>query len=409
MKERVLMLALAAGALALFYVLLFPKPQPDSGDMGLPLSTESRPEGYLAVSRWLTEQHIPVISFRYRYDRLADSLPQPRGNLLLLSMPQQVPMRTAEVAALESWVEHGNTLLIMAALLDTPAWILNADSLLKEHIEQLSGLQFQGGSAAQKIDLKELLVDRLDIQPRGDHPLMAGVKHITAVSRFPLRQGQLRGRSDAMPLELASRSDKGDSTLWLIRRGAGQIVLSAVASPFSNGAVALGDNARLLANIVAWCRESGGAVVFDDAHQGATAYYDARAFFADPRLHRTFVWIVLLWLAMVLGALPLRAVRRAWRPIDETAYVEASARYFAAVVPPYAAAQRLIESFLRGAQAATQSGDEPPLWEQFDSDPRVSATHRRELHSAYEKACAGKRIDLARLQSLLAHLRRNTE
>jgi hypothetical protein len=162
----------------------------------------------------------------------------------------------------------------------------------------------------------------------------------------------------------------------------------------------------LLANIVSWGREDGGSVIFDDAHQGATAYYDGRAFFADPRLHHTLAWIVLLWLALVLGALPLRVTRRVWQPIDETAYVEASARYFAAVVPPNAAAQRLIESFLRGSRTeATQTA----LWESFDADPRVSTAQRHALHMLYEQACAGKRIDLVRLQNLLAQLRRTLE
>ncbi len=401
MRERVLVLALAAGALALFYVLLFPKPQPDLNDLGMPLSTESRPEGYLAVARWLAQQQVPTASFRYRYDRL----PNTTGNLLLISMPQRVPTRTAEITALENWIERGNTCLIMAALVDTPTWILNPDPLLDERLEHLTGLHRES-SAKRPIDLKTLIADRVDIQPRGAHALVAGVQHIIALSRLPLRRAPLRAGNDTLPLELAARGDGGDSTLWLIRRGAGQIVLSAVASPFSNGAVALGDNARLLANIVSWGRAAGGTVIFDDAHQGATAYYDGRAFFADPRLHRTFGWIILLWLALVLGALPLRSAQRQWQPIDETAYVEASARYFAAVVPPSAAAQRLIENFLHGLRSTAGTDHGPALWERFDSDPRLSEAERRALHTLYEKACAGKRIDLTRLQTLLAQLRR---
>jgi hypothetical protein len=406
MKERALVLALAAGALALFYILFFPKPQPGLDDTGMPLSTESRPEGYLAAARWLERQHIPTASFRYRYDRL----PNTTGNLLLVSMPQRVPARTAEIAALETWVERGNTLLIMAALVDTPPWILTPDSLMDERLEHLTGLR-RAASSAANIDLKSLMIDRLDIQPRGAHALVAGVEHVTAVSKYPLRRAALRAADGTLPLELAARVDGGDSTLWLVRRGAGQIVLSSVASPFSNGAVALGDNARLLANIVSWGRESGGTVIFDDAHQGATAYYDGRAFFADPRLHRTLGWIVLLWLAFVLGSLPLRATQRKWQPIDETAYVEASARYFAAVVPPNAAAQRLIDNFLRGLRpaAAPAADSETALWEPFDSDPRLSQAQRRALHTLYEKARAGKRIDLAGLHNLLAQLRRTLE
>ncbi len=404
MKERALVLALAAGALALFYVLLFPKPQPDLTNAGMPLSTEARPEGYLAVVRWLAQEHIPTASLRYRYDRL----PNTTGNLLLVSMPQRVPARTGEIAALESWVERGNTLLIMAALVDTPAWILSPDSLMDERLEQLTGLR-RAASSPRNIDLKSLMVDRLDIQPRGTHALVAGVRHITAVTKYPLRRAALEAHDGTLPLELAARGDAGDSTLWLVRRGAGQIVLSTVASPFSNGAVALEDNARLLANIVSWGRGSGGAVIFDDAHQGATAYYDGRAFFADPRLHRTLGWILLLWLALVLGALPLRAAQRKWQPIDETAYVEASARYLAAVVPPGAAAQRLIENFLRGLRPVSDADHDPALWESFDSDPSLSDKQRRALHTVYERACAGERIDLTGLHILLVELRRTLE
>lgn len=405
------MLALAAGALALFYVLFFPKPPSESTGIALPLSTESRPEGYLAVWRWLAEQRIPAASLRYRYDRLPALLPKSTGNLLLVSMPQQVPARAAEMAALESWVERGNTLLIMAAILDTPLWITNPDPELNGRIERLTGVHVDVPRARfnDLNDLKSLLVERLDIHPRGAHVLTTGVQQITAVSKLPSRRAQLRGHGDTIPLELAVRNDGDEPTLWLVGRGAGQIVLSAVASPFSNGALTLAGNARLLANIISWCRDSGGTVVFDDAHQGATAYYDGKAFFADPRLHGTIGWLLLLWLAMVLGALPLRAVQRSWEPIKETAYVEASARYFAAVVPPSAAAQRLIENFLRGLQVGIDPDTASDLWQQFDSDPRVSPGQRRALHALYTRACSGKHVPLVRLQNLLAQLSRNLE
>jgi Domain of unknown function (DUF4350) len=407
-KERLLVLALAAGALGLFYVLFFPKPQAASDAIVRPLSSESRPEGYLAVWRWLGEQHIRAVSLRYRYDRLPSLLSKPTGNLLLVTLPQWVPARAAEIEKLEGWVEHGNTLLIMAAIHDTPPWSLDADPLLKEKVEQLTGLHLETHSAG-KADLKALFADRLDVVPRGEHPLLAGVRHITAAAKLPTRNARLNGPDDSIPLELATRADSGEPTLWLMRRGAGQIVLSSVSSPFSNGAVALTDNARFLANIIAWCCGPGATVVFDDAHQGATAYYDGRAFFADPRLHHTLGWIVFLWFALVLGALPLRAVQRSWQPLDEGAYVEASARYFANVVPPSEAAQRLIESFLRRLGAGTHPDREPALWELFDEDSRVSDPQRRALHVLYEHACAGKRVDLVRLQNLLAQLRENLE
>jgi hypothetical protein len=404
-KERVSVLALAAGALGLFYILIFPKPPAPADEIVRPLSSEVRPDGYLAAWQWLVEQHIPVVRLRYRYDRLPGLLSKPTGNLLLVTMPQWVPARTAELEKLEGWVERGNTLLIMAAIHDTPPWSVDSDPLLNDKIEQLTGLRLQK-DRAQKADVQSsILLDRLDIVPQGEHPLLAGVRHITATGTLPVRDGRLKASDGTLPLELANRSDTGEPTLWLIRHGAGQIVFSTAASPFSNGAVAVTDNAQFLANIIAWCRGPGGTVVFDDAHQGATDYYDGRAFFADPRLHHTLWWLVFLWLAMILGALPLRAARRSWQPVNEGAYVEASARYFANVVPPNEAAQRLIESFLRRLGAGAHPDREPRLWELFDADPRVSDSQRSALHALYESACAGKRVDLVRLQNLLAQLR----
>jgi hypothetical protein len=407
-KERVSVLALAAGALGLFYILFFPKPPAPADEVVRPLSSEVRPEGYLAAWRWLEEQHIPAVSLRYRYDRLPGLLSKPTGNLLLVTMPQWVPARTAELEKLQGWVERGNTLLIMAAIDDTPPWSLDSDPLLKEKLEQLTGLELET-VPAQKADVKSIFADRLDIRPRGEHPLLDGVRNITAVATLPVRHARLNDSDDDLPMELATRTDSGDPTLWLIRRGAGQIVFSTVASPFSNRAVAVTDNARFLANIIAWCRGPGATVVFDDAHQGATDYYDGRAFFADPRLHHTLWWLVFLWLAMILGALPLRAARRSWQPVNESAYVEASARYFANVVPPNEAAQRLIESFLRRLGGGAHPDREPRLWELFDADPRVSDSQRNAMHVIYERACAGKRVDLVRLQNLLAQLREPLE
>ena len=394
MRERLLVLALAAGALGLFYVLLFPKPRPASADLARPLSTESRPEGYLAVWRWLKQQQVPAASLRYRYDRLPALLPRATGNLLLISMPQLEPPRAAELQQLERWVEAGNTLLIMAAIDDTPLWAIGGDTLFQDKLEHLAGVRFKesvgvipsvrrdlkAGTAARFVDLTALTRGDLDIQPRGQQPLVAGVRHIAAVSTLPVRSAQLQGLDDSLPLVLAARTDNSEAALWLVRRGAGQIILSGIASPFSNAAVALADNGRLLTNIIAWSRGAGGTVVFDDAHQGATAYYDGKAFFADSRLQHTLLWTVLLWLAYVLGALPLRAVQRSWQPLDEGAYVEASARYFAAVVPPGEAAQRLIERFLEGLQGPTGPGHDGSLWERFDTHSRISAAQRRTLH-----------------------------
>ncbi|MFZ0500167.1 MAG: DUF4350 domain-containing protein [Steroidobacteraceae bacterium] len=415
MKERLLVLGLAAGALALFYALFFPKPQTRrlGFQNGLPLTTDTRPDGYLAVWLWLGKEHIPRVSLRLQYDHLDGLLRRPQGNVLLVTMPQEAGARETELEALESWVARGNTLLIAAAVDDEPPWAIGTfDTLMRERLQRLTGLRFTTPTHATS-SLQGVSVGKLEIRPRdGRFPLLGGVGHIESL-QYVSRSWHATGVDERLPLELAARSDDGHPVIWLERSGAGQIILCTVASLFSNAGVLRGDNAQLLANVIAWSRGPGGAVVFDDAHQGLTAFYDAKAFFADPRLHATLAWIVLLWLAFVLGSQPLRARRREWRPLDETAYVEAGGRYLAAVVRPADAAQRLIEDFLKSLRARlnleSHAEDDAPhaVWQWLRTQPAVSAAERQELQACYARACAGERVDLTRLQNLLAQLRGN--
>lgn len=414
MRERWVTLLLAAGALGVFYALFFPKPQLQPTPVTQPLSTDGGPEGYLAFWRWLGQEHIPRLSLRLKYDRLSGMLGRPTGNLLLMTMPQRIATRAAELAALEEWVARGNTLVIVAALDDEPAWAVETlDPSMMRRLERMTGLRFTARERAKSV-LRALTAERLDIRPRGEFPLLRNVRHLSTPADFS-RSWRASTVDERLPLELASRGDDGDPVIWLERRGAGQIILCAVAGPFSNAGVLRDDNARLLANIVGWSRGAGGSVVFDDAHQGLTAYYDAQAFFADPRLHATLGWIAILWLAFVLGPQPLRAWRREWRPVDEISYVEAGGRYLAAVVRPADAAQRLIDDFLEWLrvrlrhESSGSSDASVAVWRWLDAQPAVSAAERRELQACYANACAGERVNLTRLQNLLAQLRERLE
>jgi hypothetical protein len=402
-RERLLTLVLAAGALALFYLLLVPKPQHRPAALGLPLSTDPRPDGYLAIWRWLGEEHVPRVSLRYRYGRLFSLHIPPRGNVLILTLPQREPMTFAEGGDLARWLAQGNTALVVAAVDDEPLWATETGGpLMPEALSSLTGVRFAPGTASSLSH--SLSATRLHIVPRGPHPLLAGVRHLTAILTLPARSFEPRLAAGRLPLALAARGDDGEPALWLERRGPGQIILCAAASPFANAGIALGDNAALLANIIAWSRRPGGAVIFDDAHGGLTAYYDARKFFADPRLHATLGWIVLVWLAFVLGPTPLALARSRWRPLDESAYVDTGARYLATVVEPGVAARHLIEEFLRAAaRGADRNGG---AWQALDADARVQPADRRALQTLYARACAGGRVDLVRLQNLLARLRR---
>jgi Domain of unknown function (DUF4350) len=401
MRERLVLLALAACAFAAFYALFVPKPAPGPSPIPRPLSSERRPDGYLALWQWLRAARVPEKSLRYRYDRLPALVARPTGNLLLVTLPEAVPARPLEIDDVDRWVARGNTLLVVAALDDTPIWSAHADPAFLQRIEQMTGLQFtpRKGAAGN--------ARRLELAPAGPHALLAGVEHVIALSPLPASRWSLGASNGILALGLAKRVDDGDAALWLERRGAGQIIVCAAGSVFSNAGLALGDNARLLTNILGWSLGPSGTVIFDDAHQGQTAFYDAKAFFADPRLHRTLGWIVLLWLVFVLGPLPLRATRSRPQPLDETAYVEASARYLAAVVPERDAARRLIENFLEKLRERLSLGDEGAALSWLDRQARVSPARCRELRACYARALAGERVDLTATQNLLVELQRS--
>src|SRR6185312_4007746 len=146
-------------------------------------------------------------------DQLAALLRKPTGNVLIVTMPQRVPVRTRELEELRAWVARGNTLLILAAVEDTPLWMLGTDPLFEDHLEAMTGLRFVSPKAAGGTELKNLVQDRFDIQFRGLHPLMTGISHLTAVTPLPPRRARLRAGLKSLPLELAARRDGNDTTL----------------------------------------------------------------------------------------------------------------------------------------------------------------------------------------------------
>jgi hypothetical protein len=417
MKQRALTALLALAALALFYALLLPKPisvlRPDS----LPWSTDPGDDGQLAVWRWLSAEHIPVLSLRQRYDRLESHAggEAATGNLLIMVLPQRLAAHADEWQPLARWVERGNTLLVMAALDDTPRWSLGVESRMVDDLQRAAHLSFLARTPepgpAQTPQLREQLNAMLaptliPIVPDGEHPLLAQVSHLEADSDLPASRWRVQAIDGAVPVTLAQRADNLDPVMWLMRQGQGQVIVCALASPFTNREIARPDNAQLLSNIIGWSRAPQGRVMFDDAHQGLVDFYDPQAFFHDPRLHRTLWWIVLLWLAFVLGPLGLRSAFSAWRPVDETALIDASGRFYSAAVAPRAAARRLFENFfneLRRRLGLPASGE--PLWDWIAAQAPISTRERSQLQAQYARVYAGERVELVRLHNLLCELR----
>jgi hypothetical protein len=442
LKDRLLTLALALGAVVLFYVFLAPKPANPLTDTQ-PLSTDSGDDGYQALWRWLRSQDIPVVASHDPYSRLTAAAAFPaRGNVLLTTLPQRVPARLDELNALDAWVERGNTLLVMAALDDTPGWAVAASPAFLRTLGRMTRLKFEvpvkpkkegragpakeapaahpeAGTAARTLRAMQhaLQPQHLRITATGTHPLFDGVRRVAAESEFPASRWHAEAMDTAPVLEIGQYSTAADGSgaepaVWLKGQGAGQIIVFAVASAFSNRTIAVDDNAQLLSNILAWARASGGAVIFDDDHQGAVSYYDAKAFFHDARLHWTLFWILLLWLLYVLGWQRMRSAAPTWNPADVTNFIGVTGGFFAASLTPAAAGRRLFENFfgvLKGARGSSVSGSGPPPWEWISSHAHVQPAQMAELKRLHARAHAGKAVDLVRLHNLLTRLEGNLE
>jgi hypothetical protein len=123
----------------------------------------------------------------------------PGGNLLLTTLPHELPIHPDEAAQLDEWISRGNTLVVAAALDDTPAWALAGGARLVKDVGRLTRLRFdvadepaetkdgdEGRPDALRSALNRLSEPRdIVMTPRGVHPLMRDVHSLRVVSDFP--------------------------------------------------------------------------------------------------------------------------------------------------------------------------------------------------------------------------------
>ena len=446
MKDRLLTFALALGALVSFYALLMPKPAAPQERVTRPITIEKGPNGYLAMKRWLDAEGAKPISLRERYGRLPKlTSAAPTGNLLISTTPQLHPLRASEVAPLRDWISAGNTLLVVAGLSDTPDWSMGEgiDEQFMDHMYSMTGLHFaqaqpdDDGKGDDKVEATPAPVDpqkqaadqkkkprkappiaaalvaqkleqplRFEAVPNGSHPLLEGVKSISALSEYPTLQWRARSDEADLILELTRNAESEAPALWLLRFGDGQVIVSAYGSIFTNKLLGKADNARLLANIVKWSRQPGGEVLIDDAHQGLVAFYDAQAFFGDPRLHRSLGWLLGLWLVFILGPQRLRAAASGWHSVDVTSFVRASGGFMARVLRPSVAGQQLFANFFNDVRRRVGLPvNGAPVWDWMNANRALPAADMDRLRELHGKVLRGRRVDLPVLQTLLVQAR----
>jgi hypothetical protein len=418
-KERLVTLGLAIAALFLCYALFLPKPPPEDLAPPRPLSTDAGAAGYLAAWRWLNAGHVPVMALRDRFDHLSGpGAVGAAGNVLLTTLPHKLPVRPNEAPQLDAWIERGNTLVVAAALDDTPQWALEGDARLVKDVGRLTRLKLETVETKKpKTDItttartlqsafKALSGSRIvDIEPRGAHPLLHGIHVLRVVSDLPASRWHATPMDSAGVLQIARATEGGAGAIWVRRQGKGQVIVLGVAGLFGNQNIGSADNATLLANIIGWSLKPGGTVIFDDAHQGAVDYYDAKAFYADPRLHRTLAWLVLLWFVFVLGLQRLRAHASDRQAADVTAFVGRSGEFFASTLTPAAAGGRLLANFFNSIHrrlGAREDGS--PTWEWLASQAAISPADVVALQELQTRIHKGGRVNLSRLQNLLSQL-----
>jgi hypothetical protein len=402
---------------------------PGERDASAPTTAERRANGLLGVMTWLQQEGIGSVSLRERFDALA-RFPalSPTGNLLIVTLPAATAFRTDEVVALDGWIRRGNTLLILAALSDRPEWA-RADRGLVGDLQLLSGLEAQAqveprkaGSPRRDITRDARLLERgaraslgplepirSHLVPNRPHPYLEGVHRAVALSDLPPMQWSVKVPRDGFMLALAHEESTKEGVLWVRPLGAGTLLVSGFASLFSNRALGLEENARLLANIVASTTAPDGSVIFDDEHQGLSAAYDPAKFYKDRRLYATLAIVAAVWLVWVLGGTQLPAPAMHAPAPQEMQLVRDTGLFLARVLRPAAAARCLFDNFFLGIRGVLHDGrdaEETALWTWLEQHPRLAAAEVAQLKSWYMQAYADQKVPLVRLRNLIVRTER---
>ncbi len=424
MKERLTTLACALGALALFLAMIMHGDDANSaGDTPRPTSEEGGPNGYHGAMTWLDRQHIRTVSVRERFNQLA-ALPQmpAAGNLLIVTLPAATAFKTEEFRSLESWVRAGNTLLVLAALCDNPNWAFMAGRPAGNDLSLLTGMQFQmitahkGSPSANEVGARIVATAHAFAQPRretlipnGAHAFFEGVQVAVGLSDYPAQSWTVKIPYDGFFLSLARQRETGESVLWMRPLGRGRVIVSALGSLFTNRALGEAGNGQLLANLVGETLGPGGAVLFDDMHQGLGAAYDPAKFYSDPRLYATVGIAAALWLSWVLGSTRLLVPVKQPRVPRESELVQTTGRFLARVLTNDAAARGLFEHFFRRVRERLRVGSArtSPPWGLLEGHPGIAAAELRQLKQWYAAACESRRVPLVRLHNLILKIDRH--
>lgn len=403
MRERLTTLIGALAALCIVYVLFFggreTGPPPAK-----PVTEEPAADGLRALYLWLTTDGIPTVSLRQRYPALGDSraIPRPTGNVMLTVLPFLQPMRDTELPHLIEWVQQGNTLLVAAALNDTPTWSRPAGPEFLDDLQAITGLSFSPVRRPGDDDGSRRLFEdtgseqEYSIETHEGHPLLRRVASLTAFSDFVSAAWQPDVPEGRLVLELATMQLTDTPMIWQTMDGEGLIIIVGSGTMFSNRAIARADNRRFVANVVENHLAPGGTFVFDDMHQGLTTLYDPDAFFADPRLHATLLFLVGFWLVYVAGT-GNRLVDPAPRatPLRQSDFVEATGAFISRHMKRRDVSLWLYQAWFDEFRARLQlPRNGQPVWDELGRVPTIDPRLLARMQGQYRDISEGRRTSL---------------
>ena len=408
MNDRVVTAAGALAALLLVFGLFYqPETEPT---VSKPTTIETGPNGYLGLARWLASQHVSVVSFQERLTNLFDANIAASGNLLITTMPHELPIEVEELSVLKDWIGVGNTLVVMAALDDTPDWsLLNETDAFLDDVEGLSDTRFE---AATDDEDEPILIGEFNattvmtLLPSLEHPLMDGVVSLAGVTDSVASVWIAAEDSIVAGVAFAREATTNTDAAWEIPVLNGRIIFMATGTLLSNRALGSADNRRFVANLVRWHVAPGGAVIFDDMHQGLSILYDPDAFYQDSRVGVTLLFILAFWFVYMVGTqnrmTPI--VQRSVEP-QQGDFVTAVGGFMARKLNPVDAGLLLFDNWFSEIRARTGLGANQLPWRQLVANPTVDPELVATLESTHERLREGGKVDLAKLHNAIQHLR----
>ena len=423
MKERWVTLVCALGALALFLAMFLRGNDVGNrrGGVPSPTSEERRGNGYHGAMMWLDEAGVRTVSVRDRFDQWLAKHPgaaAETGNLLIVTLPVETPFGTEELRSLDSWVRAGNTLLVMAALDDQPDWAFAVGRPVAGDLSVLTGLELEVAHVAAPVQAQSSSGDvgeriaatarafaeprATTLVPNGAHAYFSGVSAVVGLSDYPAQAWVMKVPYDGFVLSLAHERATGQGALWTRVAGNGRIIVSGLGSLFTNRALGLADNAKLLADVVAVTVAPKGAVLFDDLHQGLSTAYDPAKLYSDVRLYATVGILAAVWLCWVLGSTQLQLPGSRVAAPREAELVQVTGSFLARVLTADAGALGLFEHFFR--RVGRDQG--APAWELLEGHPGVTVAEVRQLQRWYADAKAARAVPLVPLHNLIVKIDR---